>query len=123
MKIVALIARLLLAFMFVMAGANGLFHFGKMPPMTPVAAAFSEILISTHYMSVVACVQLIGGLLLLVNRFVPLGLTLLGPVIVNIFLFHALMDPHGIVPGLVAAVLWAIIFWSRKQAFAAILGA
>ena len=124
MKIVALIARFLLGLMFVVFGANGFLHFLHMPPMPPsVGATFAGILISTHYMLVVSGIQLIGGALLLVGRFVPLALTLLGPVIVNIFLFHALMDPHGIMPALVVVVLWAILFWKNKQAFAGILAA
>ena len=60
---------------------------------------------------------------LLVNKFVPLGLTLLGPVIVNIFLYHALMDPKGLPLAMIAAVLWAIVFWYHKKAFAGILSA
>ena len=124
MKIAALIARILLGIVFVFFGANGLLHFLPMPPMPPsVATTFIGILMSTHYAQVVSGIQLVGGALLLVNRFVPLALTLLGPVIVNIFLFHALMDPHGIVPALVVIVLWAIIFWNKKAAFAGILSA
>ena len=124
MKIVALIARFLLGLMFVVFGANGFLHFIPMPPMPPsVGTTFIGILMATHYALVVSAIQLIGGALLLVNKYVPLALTLLGPVIVNIFLFHALMDPHGIMPALVVVVLWAILFWKNKQAFAGILAA
>ena len=124
MKIVALIARFLLGLMFVVFGANGFLHFLPMPPMPPsVGTTFIGILMATHYALVVSAIQLIGGALLLVNKYVPLALTLLGPVIVNIFLFHALMDPHGIMPALVVVVLWAILFWKNKQAFAGILAA
>ena len=124
MKIAALIARILLGFVFVFFGTNGLYPFLHMPPMPPsVGTTFIGILMSTHYALIVSGIQLIGGVMLLANRFVPLALTLLGPVIVNIFLFHALMDPHGIGPALVVVVLWAIVFWSRKAAFAGILSA
>jgi putative oxidoreductase len=124
MKIVALIARILLGLVFVVFGANGFLHFIPMPPMPPsTATTFVMILVATHYMLVVSGIQLIGGALLLVNKFVPLGLTLLGPVIVNIFLYHALMEPKGLPFALVVVVLWAVEFWYHKKAFAGILSA
>jgi putative oxidoreductase len=124
MKIAALIARILLGLIFVVFGANGFLHFIPMPPMPPsTATTFVTILMTTHYALIVSGFQLVGGALLLVNKFVPLGLTLLGPVIVNIFLYHALMDPHGLPLALVVVVLWAIEFWYHKQAFASILTA
>ena len=124
MKIAALIARLLLGLMFVVFGANGFLNFMHMPPMPPsTATTFVMILMSTHYMPIVSGIQLIGGALLLVNKFVPLGLTLLGPVIVNIFLFHALMEPKGLPTAMIVVVLWAVEFWYHKKAFAGILAA
>ena len=124
MKIAALIARLLLGLMFVVFGANGFLNFMHMPPMPPsTATTFVMILISTHYMPIVSGIQLIGGALLLVNKFVPLGLTLLGPVIVNIFLFHALMEPKGLPLAMIVVVLWFVEFWYHKKAFAGILAA
>ena len=122
MKIVALIARLLLGLMFTVFGANGFLHFMPMPPMPPsTGTTFITILMSTHYMYVVSGIQLIGGLLLLVGRFVPLALTILGPVIVNIFLFHLLMSPQGLGLAIAVIVLWAIEFWFHKKAFSGIL--
>jgi putative oxidoreductase len=122
MKIVALIARLLLGLIFTVFGANGFLHFLPMPPMPPsTATTFVMILISTHYVYVVSGIQLIGGLLLLVGRFVPFALTILGPVIVNIFLYHLLMSPDGLGLAITVVVLWAIEFWYHKKAFEGIL--
>jgi|SRR5450432_1963396 len=124
MKIAALISRYLLGIVFVVFGANGFFHFIPMPPMPPSnATTFSLILMSTHYALIVSGIQLIGGALLLVNKFVPLALTLLGPVIVNIFLFHALMAPSGLPLAMVVIVLWTVVFWQHKASFAGILSA
>jgi putative oxidoreductase len=124
MKIVALIARILLGLIFVVFGANGFLHFIPMPPMPPsTATTFATILMTTHYALIVSGIQFIGGALLLVNRFVPLALTLLGPVIVNIFLFHLLMSPEGLPLAIVVVVLWAVQFWYHKKAFAGILAA
>jgi putative oxidoreductase len=58
--------------------------------------------------------------LFLINRYVPLALTLIGPVIVNILLFHVLMNPIGIVPGLIVTVCWFVVFYSVRTAFAGI---
>jgi putative oxidoreductase len=124
MKIAARIAQILLGLIFVLFGANGFLNFLPMPPMPPSqGTTFLMLLFSTKYALVVAGVQLIGGALLLVNKFVPLGLTFLGPVIVNIFLFHALMDPKGIPRAIVVIVLWAIVFWRHRKAFDGILTA
>jgi putative oxidoreductase len=124
MKIAAMIARILLGLIFLIFGANGFFHFLPMPPMPPSdAATFATILMKTHYMPIVSAIQMIGGALLLINKFVPLGLTLLGPVIVNIFLFHALMAPSGLPLAMVVIVLWAVDFWYYKKAFDGILTA
>ena len=81
---------------------------------------FLGALVASHYIVPVALLQLIAGALLLANRFVPIALVLLGPVIVNILLYHALMDPAGIVPGLVALVLWLIVFYNVRSAFAGV---
>ena len=124
MKIAALIARILLGLVFVVFGANGFLNFLPMPKMPPsTATTFVTILVTTHFALIVSGFQLIGGALLLVNKFVPLGLTLLGPVIVNIFLYHALMDPKGLPLAMIVAVLWGIVFWRHKKAFAGILSA
>jgi len=86
MKIAALIARLLLGLIFVVFGLNGFLNFLSMGPMpTGVAGQFIGALFQSHYLHAVAAVQVVGGLLLLVNRFVPLALVLLGAVIANIF--------------------------------------
>ena len=82
MRIVALIARILLGLMFVVFGLNGFLHFIPMGPMpTGVAGQFAGALFVSHYMYVVAALQVIGGALVLSGFYVPLGLTLLGPVI------------------------------------------
>ena len=66
---------------------------------------------------------LIGGALLLIGRYIPLGLVILAPIIVNILIFHITMAPAGIVPGLVATILWFIVFAGHRSSFAGILSA
>src|SRR5213075_3043351 len=97
MKIVFLIARLLLGLVFLVFGLNGFLNFLSMGPMpTGLAGQFIGALFLSHYYWVVAALQIAGGLLLLANRFVPLALVLLGPVIVNIILYHLFLNPAGI---------------------------
>lgn len=122
MKIVTIIARVLLGLIFVVFGSNIFLHFIPMPPpKDDLAGKFGMALFLSHYIYVVGALQVIGGLLLLIGKFVPLGLTLLGPVIVNILLFHILMNPSGIVPGAVAAVLALIVLYGYRSAFAGLV--
>jgi putative oxidoreductase len=115
MKIAALISRLLLGLIFVVFGLNGFLQFIHMPPPTGVAAQFFGAIFASHYYVVVFGVQIIGGLLLLLNRFVPLALVILAPVIVNIFFFHALMAPAGLPLAIVVVILWTILAFRNKQ--------
>jgi putative oxidoreductase len=75
------------------------------------------VLFISHYLPFVFSVQVIGGALLLANRFVPLALILLGPILVNILLFHSLMAPEGLPMALFATVLWGILFYRVRRAF------
>ena len=123
MKIAALIARYLLGIMFFVFGLNGFLHFLKQPPPTGLALQYFTAMSGSHIMDIVYLLQLLGGILLLAGRFVPIALVLLGPVIANILLYHITMDPKGIPPGLVALVLWGIVFYSVRSAFAGVFAA
>ena len=121
LKIVAMIALYLLGLMFLVFGLNDFLHFIPVKQMpTRAAGQFAQILNSSHYMDVVASIMILSAILFLVNRYVPLGLTLLGPVLVNILLFHILLLPTGIVVGAFATVLWALVAWRNRSAFAGI---
>jgi putative oxidoreductase len=115
MKIASLIARLLLGVIFLVFGLNGFLQFIHMPPPTGVAAQFFGAIFASHYYIVIFAVQVLGGLLLLVNRFVPLALVILGPVIVNIFFFHTLMAPAGVPLAILVVILWAIVAVRNKE--------
>ena len=120
MKYAILIARILLGFVFVFFGSNNVLHFMK-PPLPPGdAGLFLNLLMMHGFMNVVAVLMIIGGVLLLVGRFVPLGLVLLGPVIVNIFLFHALLEPKGLPIALIVVVLELFLIFAYRSAFAGI---
>lgn len=122
MKITAIIIRILLGGSFVVFGLNGFLHFLKMGEQTGVAAAFFGGMHLTGYMlPLVFGTQLAGGLLVLTGVFVPLGLILLAPVLLNIVLFHGFLVPAGIQMGLVFTVLELALVWFYRGSFAGVL--
>ena len=122
MKYVIIIVRVLLGLLFVVFGANGFLHFlGPMPEMQGQAGAFITALASSGYYYVIAFLQVVGGLCLLLGaRFVPLGLTLLGPVIVNIVLFHVFLEPSGLARSIGISIMALFLLWIYRFKFPAI---
>lgn len=121
MKYVIIIVRVLLGLMFAVFGSNAFLHFIPMPPMEGPAGAFIGALVSSGYIYVIALLQVVGGLLLLIGgRFVPPGLTLLGPVIVNIMLYHIFLDTSGLVMACVISILALFLLWVYRFKFPAI---
>lgn len=125
MRIAGTVARLLLGLMFTVFGLNGFFHFlhMKSEPMSPIAMQYMGAIAQSHMIQGAFAVQLVTGLMLLANLFVPLALVMLGAIIGNILAFHATMAPKGIVNGLVAFALWLIVFYGVRDSFAGILRA
>jgi putative oxidoreductase len=121
MKITSTVARYLLGFIFFVFGLNGFLHFIPMPPPAGTAGQFMGALFVSHFLFVVFLLELVPAILLLAGRYVPLALVLLGPVIVNIFLFHAFMAPSGLPLALVVVVLWFLVAFGVRPAFAGIL--
>jgi putative oxidoreductase len=124
MKIVVLIARILLGVIFVFFGSNLLFHFIPMPPIPPGPMKdFDTVMFTTHFIEVVGFFQVLGGLLMFIPRFVPLGLTILAAILVNILTTHILVMHGGLFPiPILVVLLWLLIFWRYRAAFAGILG-
>jgi putative oxidoreductase len=118
MKIAAMISRLLMGIIFLVFGLNGFLHFIPIPPMEGVAGQFMGALYTSNYLIIIFLLQLIPAILLLINRNVPLALTLLGPIIVNILCFHIFMAPAGLPLALVVAFLWVVTFLDVRSAFA-----
>ena len=124
MKIATVIARVLLGLVFVVFGSNIFLHFIPMPPPpATLVGDFTKALVESHYIYVVGILQVVGGLLLLIGHYVPLGLTLLGPVIVNIVLVHIFLDPSGLPMAIIISLLFIFLVWRYRDAFAGILRA
>jgi putative oxidoreductase len=117
MIIVVTIARVLLGLIFVFFGSNPFLHFLPMPPLAGISGTFLGVLISSHYVLFVGGVQLIAGVLLLINQFVPLALALLAAVIANIMVYHLTMDLPGIGLAVLVMILWCIVAWSYRAYF------
>jgi putative oxidoreductase len=121
MKLVVLGSRFLLGLIFIVFGLNGFFHFLPQPPMQPGLAKDYFVVMSTSgYLFLPFFLQLSSGILFLINRYIPFALVLIAPVIVNILLFHILMNPEGIVPGLVVTIFWCVLFYNVRSSFAGI---
>ena len=121
MKIAVIVVRIFVGIVFVFFGSNAFLNFLHAPPMPPTPGGrFIMALVESHYVMVVGGAQVLGGLLLVINRFVPLGLAILGPVIVNILSYHLFMSMEGISGGLVAAVLWLFLFYAYREYFASL---
>lgn len=126
MKVLTIIARILLGLIFLFFGSNGLFHFLPMPPLpSGVTGEFLHSFFASGYVYVVSAFQAFGGLLLLIGRFVPLGLTILGAIIVNIWAFHLLMAPDlgAMVPAFVVSILELFLVWRYRDGFGGIFRA
>src|SRR5437879_1940701 len=122
MKIAAIIIRILLGLVFVVFGSNIFLHFMPAPPPpATLAGDFSKALMQSHYIYVIGLLQVAGGLLLLIGRYVPLGLTLLGPVIVNILLFHIFLEPSGLPMAIVVAAFALFLLWRHRTNFAGLV--
>ena len=123
MKVAILIARSLLGLAFVVFGLNAFLHFMNQPPPQGEAGAFVGAMFLSGYFYVVAVLQIVGWLILLSGRFVALGLTLLGPVIVNILLFHIFLEHTGLPIAVVVSCIALFLVWGYRDRFAPILKA
>jgi uncharacterized membrane protein YphA (DoxX/SURF4 family) len=124
MRIFTIIARVLLGLIFVVFGSNAFLHFIPMPPPPQnLAGDFLKVFFASGYVYVIGGMQLVGGLLLLIGRFVPLGLTILAAIIFNIWVFHILMAPEGFPPALVVTLLELFLLWRYRDSFAGLLRA
>lgn len=127
-RFVPIIVRILLGLGFTMFGLNGFLNFIPPPkdPMPEGAAAFAGAMMKTGYMfKLVAGTQLVAGVLLLLNLFVPLALVLLMPILVNIIAFHIFLapSPGAFAPGIVFMLLELYLAWVYRKAYRPLLTA
>jgi hypothetical protein len=118
------VARVLMGVPFLVFGLNGFLHFLPTPPMPAAAGAFVGALAASGYLfPILKSVEVASALLLLSGRFVPLALTMLAPVLVNIVAFHAALAPAGLAVPLVLLAAEIYLAWVHRDAFAPLLRA
>ena len=124
-RTIAHIARYALGGGFLLFGLNGFLQFlpAPPPPPTPALNFFTALVATGYMMPLIKGTEVVAGLLLLGNRFVPLALALLAPVLVNIVAYHLFLAPSGLIIAFafLAAELW--LAWSYRDAFAPMLRA
>lgn len=121
----SLVFRILLGLIMVIFGANKLYAFLPDPDPSAVpeaAGSFFGALIATGYMmKLVGLAELLGGLLLLLGKWVPFALVFLVPITVNILCFHLFLDlSAGMVPALVVTILHLVLLYKYKSNFSAL---
>jgi uncharacterized membrane protein YphA (DoxX/SURF4 family) len=118
MRYLPIIARILLGLIFFVFGLNFFFHFIPTPPPPPAAGAFARAMFATGYIFVLLKVcEVLSGLALLAGRFVPLALTVLAPIVVNIIFFHAFLHPAGLALPVAVVILEVFLAWCYRDAF------
>ena len=117
------ILRILLGLIFLVFGANKIFPFLPPPEVSGVGADFLSSILGSNFKYVLAIIEIVGGLMLLANKYVNLALAILVPIAINILIFHLLIDKDLVngIPGFFVffATFW--LFWGRKEAFEGIL--
>ena len=123
-RIATAIARVLLGLMFLVFGLNGFLNFMPQPKEMPQEImTVTGSLMKAGYMTVVSGAEVLIGVLLLFNRFVPLALAMLAPIIVGILTFHIFLAPTTIVPGIVVLLMELYLAWAYRGAFRPMLRA
>ena len=121
MKHAVLGARLILGSILVVFGINPWLQFLPLPELNEAATAFFGAMADSYLLAFVKLTEVVGGLLLLSGRLVPLALTILAPVVLNILLFHVFLDTTGLVAALLVTALEAFLAWSYRDSFTGVL--
>jgi putative oxidoreductase len=121
MRVVTIVARILLGLTFTVFGANGFLFFFPAPPIPGLPGDFMHVVFVSHYLWLISGVQLIAGLLLLIDRYVPIALILLAAMLANIWTFHITLLHAGFPGPAIATILWIIVAVSERRAFAPLL--
>lgn len=116
MRIATLVSRILLGLAFTVAGLSGfILTFTSGPLAMPgLAGQFQSAIFQSHFVLFTDGFQLLSGIALLFNRYVPLALMISAAILANILAFHLTMMPLGIFPGLLLTVCWVLIALSQR---------
>jgi len=124
MEKVVLVVRLLFGLLFVVFGANYWFQFIEQPALQDEGAQrFMTGLAQgrIHFFEILKGTEIVAGLLILTGAAVPLGLTLLAPIVVMIFAFHAFGETSGLPMAIALVVVELFLAWSYRSSFRGVL--
>jgi len=115
------ILRILLGVSLLIFGANKFIAFIPIFDMAPAAANFMESLNSTGYvLYVVACLEIVIGILLLFKKWVPFALILLAPIVVNILLFHLFLDVSGALVAVFMVTITGVLIYKYWKSYSSL---
>jgi hypothetical protein len=118
------VARILVGLVFAVFGLNGFLHFIPAPPPEGTAATFlGGLAAAGYFFPFLKATELVAGAALLANRYVPLALAVLAPIVLNIFAYHLALAPSGMVIAIVLLALQVFLAWSYRAAFRPMLAA
>ncbi len=123
MKIAVIICRILLGAGFITFGLNILHPFLPMPPMDPLSFSgrFGSVMAESNWFKLIGAFQLFGGIFVIIGRTAPIGLVLLGPILVNVIAFHVFLEKGaGMAPGLVFCALELFLIYAYRKYFMSI---
>ncbi len=119
---ITMVARYLLGLMLLVFGLNKFINFMPALELPPDAATFFGALMDSGYlMYVVGLVEVVVGLLLVVNKYVPLALILYAPITLNIILFHLFLAPAAILFGAIVLILHVFLFYAYRAKYLPLL--
>lgn len=122
MKIAMIIVRTLMGLLFLFASIVVLFNLVQPPPMTGVPKTFNDGLASVGYFfPVLKVTELLCGLAFVSGYFVPLATIVIAPIIVNIFLYHLLVDTSGLAVAIFLVLANVFVAYYYRTAYAPLL--
>lgn len=120
-KLLIILTHLFGAFWLVF-GLNGFLHFFPLPEPSGMTAEFMQALHNAGYvMPIIYGTQIVAGTLLLLRRYVPLALLILGPVVLNILLYDLFLNLSGLGTGIVITAIYAALLAVHRDKFLAFI--
>ncbi|HKU80871.1 MAG TPA: hypothetical protein VJP76_01780 [Candidatus Tumulicola sp.] len=116
MTVVSIVARILLGIVFAAVGA--LTFFMPPPPMPGMVGQFNAVFAQSHWNLFIAAAQFVLGVLLLINRYVPVALIMLAAFLYNSFAFHITIMPAFVIAPIIVLILWFLVAWPHRAVFA-----
>lgn len=119
-KALLTITRLFLGLVFLGAGVNGYFVILELEPFIPTSPEAMSLFQFSYLLIFEKTLEILSGILLLTNRYVPLGLAVLSPIIVNILLLHLFLDHSLLLLAILLVISYCYLFYHYRNNFKSI---